>query len=89
MCTSVSTSTSTRTVREFLNGLEERAGNRDGVVSLAEWVANYEEVSASIDSEDYFMQLLASVWGHLKKPNSSKPCRLLPAPTRACTAATI
>ena len=35
---------------EFLNGFEGSEGNRDGKVTLDEWVKYYEEVSVSIDS---------------------------------------
>ena len=42
-------------------------GNRDSKVTLDEWVKYYEEVSASIDSDDYFGTMLAGTWAHLKK----------------------
>ena len=54
-------------LEEFLNGFEGSQGNRDGKVSLEEWIKYYEEVSASIDSDDYFGTMLAGTWSHLKR----------------------
>jgi len=43
-------------------------------VTLDEWVRHYEEVSCSIDSDDYFGTMMASTWSHLKQrmPDGSK-----------------
>ena len=38
-----------------------------GVVTLDEFASYYEGVSATIDSDDYFTQMLASTWGSLKR----------------------
>lgn len=38
-------------LQEFLNGFEGSQGNRDGKVTLDEWIQYYEEVSVSIDSD--------------------------------------
>lgn len=59
-------------LRTFLDGFEGSQGDRDGTVSLEEWIAYYEGVSASIDNDDHFNQLMATTWGHLKAPGSSK-----------------
>ena len=39
----------------------------DGMVTLDEWIAYYEEVSSSIDTDDYFGEMLTSCWRALKK----------------------
>lgn len=61
-------------LQEFLNSFEGTEGNRDGKVTLDEWIRHYEEVSASIDSDDYFGTMFASTWSHLKQkmPDGSK-----------------
>ena len=43
-------------------------------MTLDEWVRHYEEVSASIDSDDYFGQMMATTWSHLKQkmPDGTK-----------------
>ena len=46
-------------LQEFLNGFEGSQGNRDGRITLDEWIKYYEEVSVSIDSDDYFGTMLA------------------------------
>ena len=38
-------------LQEFLSGFEGSQGNRDGKVTLDEWIKYYEEVSAAIDSD--------------------------------------
>ena len=59
---------------EFLNSFEGTEGNRDGKVTLDEWVRHYEEVSCSIDTDDYFGAMMSSTWSHLKQkmPDGSK-----------------
>jgi len=61
-------------LQEFLNSFEGDYGNRDGKVTLDEWIRHYEEVSASIDSDDYFGVMIAQTWAHLKQkmPDGSK-----------------
>lgn len=56
-------------LRAFLDGFEGANGNRDGLVTINEWVKYYERISASIDSDDYFGQMMASTWGGLKAPS--------------------
>ena len=43
-------------------------------MTLDEWIRHYEEVSASIDSDDYFGVMIAQTWAHLKQkmPDGSK-----------------
>lgn len=61
-------------LQEFLNSFEGSSGNRDGKVTLDEWMRHYEEVSCSIDHDDYFGTMMASTWAHLKQkmPDGSK-----------------
>jgi len=57
-------------LNEFLHMFEGSKGNRDGVVTLAEWIGYYEEVSASVESDDYFGTMMVNTWAHLKKKNA-------------------
>ena len=61
-------------LQEFLNAFEGTEGNRDGKVTLDEWIRHYEEVSCSIDSDDYFGTMIAQTWAHLKQkmPDGTK-----------------
>lgn len=36
--------------------------DRDGIVTLEEFARYYEEVSASIDSDEYFEAMMRSAW---------------------------
>jgi Ca2+-binding EF-hand superfamily protein len=45
---------------EFLNGFD--GGNKDGIVTPAEFEAYYADVSASIDSDDYFELMMRNAW---------------------------
>ena len=50
---------------EMLVVFEGKGGNHDGAVSLEEWIQYYEEISASIDNEDYFNTMVVSAWSML------------------------
>jgi Ca2+-binding EF-hand superfamily protein len=63
--------TEQQVLREFVSGFEGSKGNRDGMVSLDEWLNYYEELSASIDSDDAFGAMVASVWSALKTIDAS------------------
>ena len=64
-----------RTEQEVLKDLLEtfegagKGGNSkkgDGMVTLDEWIAYYEEVSSSIDTDDYFGVMITRCWSCLK-----------------------
>ena len=64
-----------RTEQEVLTDLLEgfegagKGGNSkkgDGMVTLDEWIAYYEEVSSSIDTDDYFGVMITKCWSCLK-----------------------
>ncbi|KAG8463970.1 hypothetical protein KFE25_000138 [Diacronema lutheri] len=58
-------------LQEFVREFEGSSGNRDGVVTFDEWIRYYEEVSASMDSDDAFGAMVASVWSALKTLDAS------------------
>ena len=50
-------------LEEFLATFEMAlSGVADGIVTLDEWIEYYTSVSASIDNEDYFEQMMNSSW---------------------------
>ena len=53
-------------LREFLQSLEGNKGDGNGTVTLDEWIAYYEELSSSIDEDDYFGEMLEETWLALK-----------------------
>ncbi len=61
-------------LKDFISNFEGRLGNRDGEVTVQEWLGYYEDISASIDSDDHFSLMMAKTWGHLKTPGkTTKP----------------
>lgn len=60
---------------EMLQQFEGSRGNRDGKVTMEEWIGYYEELSASIESDDYFDQMITGAWAPLfdqrKNPDSA------------------
>lgn len=47
---------------EFLNEFDGAKGNDDGVVEWKEWVDYYTDLSMGIANDDYFIQMMESVW---------------------------
>lgn len=54
--------TESAVLQEMLANFEGKRGDRDGAVSLQEWVAYYEEISASMDNDDHFNATVVSAW---------------------------
>jgi Ca2+-binding EF-hand superfamily protein len=50
-------------VNEFLDTFDGARGNNDGKVSKNEWVDYYTDLSISLPSDDYFVQMMESTWG--------------------------
>ena len=53
---------------EMLTNFEGKRGNHDGIVTLDEWVAYYEELSASIEHDDHFTLMVTGAWSNLFPP---------------------
>lgn len=49
----------------MLNEFEGKGGNRDGIVTLAEWTRYYEDLSASIENDDQFALMMTGAWSQL------------------------
>jgi Ca2+-binding EF-hand superfamily protein len=49
-------------LEDFLNSFDGVRGNNDGKVSKDEWYDYYTDLSVSVPSDDYFVQMMESVW---------------------------
>ena len=49
-------------LQDFLNNFDGAKGNNDGVVSKAEWVDYYTDLSMSTPSDEYFVRMMESTW---------------------------
>ena len=47
---------------EFLQNFEGARGNRDGVVTLDEFIDYYTDLSMSVPSDEYFVRMMESTW---------------------------
>jgi Ca2+-binding EF-hand superfamily protein len=56
------TKTKDEILKDFLNGFDGITGDDDGVVTKEEWHEYYTDLSVSIPSDDYFVQMLESTW---------------------------
>jgi len=56
------TKTKDEILADFLNSFDGVKGNNDGVVSKEEWSEYYTDLSVSIPSDDYFVQMMESTW---------------------------
>jgi Ca2+-binding EF-hand superfamily protein len=65
-------------LQEMMQRFEGKGGNRDGVVSLDEWIGYYEELSASVEDDDHFNQLVSGAWAPLFK--GADPLPMPPKP---------
>mmetsp|Transcript_27035 Transcript_27035/g.23864 ORF Transcript_27035/g.23864 Transcript_27035/m.23864 type:complete len:303 (+) Transcript_27035:15-923(+) len=57
-------------IAEFLDSFDGAKGNNDGVITKQEWVDYYSDLSMSLPSDDYFVQMMESVWGILEDEDS-------------------
>ena len=56
------TKTRDQILQDFLSGFEGVKGNRDGTITLEEWVDYYTDLSMSITDDLYFIAMMESVW---------------------------
>ena len=47
---------------EFLSNFEGVKGNRDGIVTRAEFFDYYTDLSMSVPSDEYFVRMMESTW---------------------------
>lgn len=56
------TKTKDEIMADFLNSFDGCKGNNDGVISKDEWLEYYTDLSVSVPSDDYFVQMMESTW---------------------------
>ncbi len=56
----------------FLQSFEGVAGNKDGKVTLAEFLDYYADIGASIPSDDYYVEMMESCWMLTEAPASAE-----------------
>lgn len=49
-------------MKAFLNGFEGTKGNKDGSVTKNEFFDYYTDLAIGIPSDDYFVEMMESVW---------------------------
>lgn len=49
-------------LEDFLNSFDGVKGNNDGIITKEEWHEYYTDLSVSIPSDDYFVQMMESTW---------------------------
>lgn len=56
------TKTKDEIMADFLNSFDGVKGNNDGIITKEEWHEYYTDLSVSIPSDDYFVQMMESTW---------------------------
>lgn len=64
------TKTKEEVIEEFLDSFDGAKGNNDGVITKQEWDDYYTDLSMSTPSDEYFVQMMESVWGIAEDENS-------------------
>ena len=64
------TKTKEEVIEEFLDSFDGAKGNNDGIITRQEWEDYYTDLSMSLPSDDYFVQMMESVWGIMEDENS-------------------
>lgn len=62
--------TEAQVLADFLNAFEGSGGNKDGTVTMEEWIDYYENLSSGMDEDDYFCTMIANTWSALKAKNA-------------------
>lgn len=70
----------TSVLTEMLTNFEGKKGNRDGTVTLEEWVDYYEDLSSSVEHDDHFAQIIIGAWSNLFPPKRPLEQGGLPLP---------
>lgn len=57
-------------IEDFLDSFDGAKGNDDGVISKKEWDDYYTDLSMSLPSDEYFVQMMESTWGIVEDEDS-------------------
>ncbi len=63
--------TADKVFSDFLQSFEGSAGNKDGKVTVAEFLDYYADIGSSIPSDDYFCEMMESCWMITELPASA------------------
>lgn len=64
------TKTKDEVIAEFLDSFDGAKGNDDGVITKQEWNDYYTDLSSSLPTDEYFVQMMESVWGIMEDEDS-------------------
>ncbi len=64
------TKTKEEVISEFLDSFDGAKGNNDGVITRQEWNDYYTDLSSSLPTDEYFVQMMESVWGIMEDEDS-------------------
>ena len=66
------TKTKDEILADFLNSFDGVKGNNDGTISKEEWFEYYTDLSVSVPSDDYFVQMMESTWNICEDEDDSE-----------------
>lgn len=66
------TKTKDEIMSDFLNSFDGVQGNNDGIITKEEWFEYYTDLSVSIPSDDYFVQMMESTWNMCEDESDSE-----------------
>lgn len=66
------TKTKEEILDDFLNSFDGVKGNNDGIISKDEWYEYYTDLSVSVPSDDYFVQMMESTWNICEDEDDSE-----------------
>ena len=66
------TKTKDEILADFLNSFDGVKGNNDGIITKDEWYEYYTDLSVSVPSDDYFVQMMESTWNICEDEDDSE-----------------
>ena len=66
------TKTKAEILDDFLNSFDGVKGNNDGIITKDEWYEYYTDLSVSVPSDDYFVQMMESTWNICEDEDDSE-----------------
>ena len=64
------TKTKEEVIEDFLDSFDGAKGNNDGVITRQEWNDYYSDLSMSLPSDQYFVEMMESTWGMVEDDDS-------------------
>ena len=66
------TKTKDEILADFLNSFDGVKGNNDGIITKEEWLEYFTDLSVSVPSDDYFVQMMESTWNICEDEDDSE-----------------